>query len=81
MFTKKYYTDTSMTLPDLKGSRSLYLTLYDAEHPDSFLACAKIHEIKPKTGVARFEHDGIRGHISIQQMSPFHPATPYRSAL
>ena len=75
MFTKKYYTDTSMTLPDLKGSRSLYLTLYDAEHPDSFLACAKIHEIKPKTGVARFEHDGIRGHISIQQMSPFPPAT------
>ena len=74
MFTKKYYSDTSMSLPDLQGSRSLYLTLYDAEHPDSFLACAKINEIKSKRGVAKFEHDGIRGHISISQASPFHPA-------
>ena len=74
MFTKKYYSDTSMSLPDLEGSRSLYLTLYDAEHPDSFLACAKINEIKPKHGVAKFGHDGIRGHISIKQTSPFHPA-------
>ena len=74
MFTKKYYSDTSMSLPDLEGSRSLYLTLYDAEHPDSFLACAKINEIKPKLGVAKFGHDGIRGHISIKQTSPFHPA-------
>ena len=74
MFTKKYYSDTSMSLPDLKGSRSLYLTLYDADHPDSFLSCAQIQEISPKTGVARFEHDGIRGHIKIRQVSPFHPA-------
>ena len=31
-------------------------------------------EISPKTGVAKFEHDGIRGHISIKQLSPFHPS-------
>ena len=75
MFTKKYYSDTSMSMPDLRGSRSLYLVLFDADHPDSFLACAKIHEITAKTARAKFEHDGIRGHISINQTSPFHPAT------
>ena len=26
----------------LQGSRSLYLTLFDIEHPDSFLACAQV---------------------------------------
>jgi len=75
MFTKKYYSDSKMSLPELGGSRSLYLTLYDADHPDSYLACAQILEIKPKVAKAQFMHDGITGHISLTQASPFHPVT------
>lgn len=71
MFTKKYFTDRSLVLP--KGSRSLYLALFDADHPDSFYACAELHELTPRVGNAKFLHDGISGHISLRQRSVFHP--------
>ena len=36
MFTKAYHTDLDLELPDLDGTRSLYVAIYDAEHPDRF---------------------------------------------
>ena len=34
MFPKAYHTDLDLELPDLDGTRSLYVAIYDAEHPD-----------------------------------------------
>ena len=75
MFTKKYYADQSLSLPDdLDGSsRSLYLALFDKDHPDSFYACAQIHNLSPRTGRALFRQDGISGAITLMQPSLFHP--------
>ena len=36
MFTKAYHTDLDLELPDLDGTRSLFVAIYDAEHPDRF---------------------------------------------
>ena len=74
MFTKKFLLDSSLQLPDLGSSRSIYLTLFDTEHPDSFLACAQIRQLRPKTAKATFGHDGIIGHVGFTHPSPFHPA-------
>ena len=38
---------TSLTVDLLSGHRSLYFVIFDSRHPDSFLACAKIREIRP----------------------------------
>jgi hypothetical protein len=38
---------TSVSVDLLSGQRSLYLVIFDARHHDSFLACAKIREIRP----------------------------------
>ena len=73
MFTKKFLLDSSLQLPDLGSSRSIYLTLFDTEHPDSFLACAQIRLLRPKTAKAIFGHDGIVGHVGFTHPSPFHP--------
>jgi hypothetical protein len=42
MFTKNLLTDVDLELPELDNHRSLYLVLFDQDHPESFLACAKI---------------------------------------
>ena len=73
MFSKKYYMDPSLSLPNLRGSRMLYLVLYDADHTDSFLACAQINMIKPKVAKVTFMNDGVSGEISFKQDSAFHP--------
>ena len=61
MFTKKFLADPTLQLPDLGSSRSIYLTLFDTDHPDSFLACAEIRQLRTKIGKAIFRHDGIFG--------------------
>jgi hypothetical protein len=38
---------TSVSVDLLSGQRSLYIVIFDARHHDSFLACAKIREIRP----------------------------------
>ena len=73
MFTKGYHTDLNLELPELDGPRSLFVVVYDADHPDSFLGCAKIADIEPRNAKANFMHDGISGEISFFQQSPFHP--------
>jgi Cu/Zn superoxide dismutase len=75
MFTKKYYSDQTLSLPpDLDGSsRSLYLAVFDPDHKDSFYACAQIHTLSRRTGRALFRQDGISGSITLTQSSLFHP--------
>ena len=38
---------TSLSVDLLSGQRSLYVVIFDSQHTDSFLACAKIREIRP----------------------------------
>ncbi len=73
MFTKSYHTDLNLELPELEGTRSLFLVLYDPDHPDSFLSCAKVREIKTKVSRAKFSDQGITGKIEFSQKSPFQP--------
>ena len=73
MFTKKYLTDRNLVFPELEGTRSLYLALYDPEQENNYYACAQIHELNPRVGKARFRHEGISGHITLMQRSIFHP--------
>ena len=73
MFTKGYHTDLHLELPELEGRRSLFVVVYDEDHEDSFLACARIRDIKPRVGKATFMHDGIEGQVRFSQASPFLP--------
>ncbi len=74
MFTKNYHTDLNLALPEFgSGRRALFLVLYDQEHPDSFLACARVRPVEPKVARAKFSEAGIRGKIEFTQSSPFHP--------
>ena len=73
MFSKKFMRDAHLMLPEMGGSRSLHLALFDQEHETEFLACTEIHELPPRVGRAKFRHDGIRGHIAMTQRSQFHP--------
>ena len=75
MFTKSYFHDNHLELPELDGSaRSLFVVVYDEEAPDHYLACAKVRDIKTKVGEAKLGHEGLKGDISISQISPFFPA-------
>ncbi|XP_075986340.1 superoxide dismutase family protein Rsod isoform X1 [Anticarsia gemmatalis] len=53
--------------------RSLYVVIYDNKHSDSFLACAKLRPIQPKSTKALINMDGIRGTVEFTQRSPFDP--------
>ncbi|KAJ8709474.1 hypothetical protein PYW08_009478 [Mythimna loreyi] len=53
--------------------RSLYVVIYDNRHTDSFLACAKLRPMTPKSTKALINMDGIRGSIDFMQRSPFDP--------
>lgn len=50
--TRKLYKDDVINLlkSDMEVTkRSLYVVIYDNRHPDSFLACAKLRPMKPKS--------------------------------
>ncbi|XP_052752768.1 uncharacterized protein LOC113514487 isoform X1 [Galleria mellonella] len=53
--------------------RSLYVVIYDNRHPDSYLACAKLRPMEPKSTKALINTDGIRGTVDFTQRSPFDP--------
>ncbi len=61
-FTKKYFEDDHLNLTDLKA-RALYLVIYDEDHPDSFLTCARLRGVGAKTAAATFGSKGITGEI------------------
>ncbi|XP_055586324.1 uncharacterized protein LOC129738996 [Uranotaenia lowii] len=59
---------------DLYGpSRKLYVVIFDPVHPDTFLACAKIRHLKPKSARAIVNGGGIRGEMRFLQRSRFEP--------
>lgn len=53
--------------------RSLYVVIYDNRHEDSFLACAKLRPMQPKSTKVLINSDGIRGTVDFSQLSPFDP--------
>ncbi|XP_028170007.1 uncharacterized protein LOC114359719 isoform X1 [Ostrinia furnacalis] len=53
--------------------RSLYVVIFDNRHSDSFLACAKLRVMEPKSTKALINMDGIRGTVEFSQRSPFDP--------
>jgi len=81
MFTKMYLTDRSLVFPaataDSKSSRSLYLALFQADHEFRYYACAQIHRLPSRVAVAKFQHDGITGHVKFIQSSKFHPVVSH----
>jgi len=75
MFTKSYFHDNNLVLPDLEGTaRSIFVVLYEAGgDKDSFYACAKVREVKAKSALASFGHDSVTGDVTFNQISPFFP--------
>ncbi len=75
MFTKAYFHDVNLGLPELEGTaRSLFVVLYeDGDHNDAFMACAKVREVKLKEAKATFGHQSVQGDITFQQYSPYFP--------
>ncbi|XP_049880527.1 uncharacterized protein LOC126376997 isoform X2 [Pectinophora gossypiella] len=54
--------------------RNLYVVIYDNRHSESFLACAKLRPMQPKSAKALINQDGIRGVVEFTQRSPFDPS-------
>lgn len=75
MFTKSYFHDINLVLPELEGTaRSLFVVLYEAgTDKDDFFACAKVREVKTKVAAASFGHDSVTGDVTFQQVCPFFP--------
>ncbi|CAH0763523.1 unnamed protein product [Diatraea saccharalis] len=53
--------------------RSLYVVIFDNRHVDSFLACAKLRTMEPKSTKVLLNMDGIRGSVDFTQRSPYDP--------
>ncbi|XP_068625420.1 uncharacterized protein Rsod isoform X1 [Battus philenor] len=74
--TRTLYKDEVLNLlrSDMELTRrSLYVVIYDSSHADSFLACAKLRLMHPKSGKALINMDGVRGTVDFVQRSPFDP--------
>ena len=74
MFTKSFFHDEYLQLPELEGTaRSLFVVLYDEENPDNYMACAKVREVKVKVAKADLAHEGLEGQVRLTQVSPYFP--------
>ncbi|XP_022116350.2 uncharacterized protein LOC110994148 [Pieris rapae] len=74
--TRKLYKDEVLNIlrNDMEVTkRSLYVVIYDSKHSDSFLACAKLRLMLPKSTKSLINMDGIRGSIEFTQRSPYDP--------
>ncbi|XP_061393687.1 uncharacterized protein LOC133329207 [Musca vetustissima] len=60
---------SDLTIPH----RTLYLVLFEDQHPDNFLACTQIRRVKPLTYKSIINHEGIKGEITMTQRSKFDP--------
>lgn len=72
-YTRKVTFDAHLPMPDLDGSRHLYVAIYSPDSPSTILSCAKINEVLPKESQVRFLSRGVRGYISFRQQSPLDP--------
>ncbi|XP_046973148.1 uncharacterized protein LOC124539833 isoform X2 [Vanessa cardui] len=73
---KKLYKDEVLNIlrSDMEATkRNLYVVIFDTRHSDSFLACAKLRPMQPKTTKALINMDGIKGTVEFNQRSPFDP--------
>ncbi|XP_076765114.1 uncharacterized protein LOC143432228 [Xylocopa sonorina] len=73
---KTLYRDTKLSLlpADLLGPhRQLYLVIFHPTHDDSFLVCSKINHKKPIFAKSLINSHGIKGEVSLTQVTPFHP--------
>ncbi|KAJ0170967.1 hypothetical protein K1T71_013739 [Dendrolimus kikuchii] len=74
--TRRLYKDEVINVlrSDMEVTRrSLYVVIYDNRHADSFLACAKLRPMQPKSTKVLINSDGIRGTVEFTQRSPFDP--------
>ncbi|KAI8423349.1 hypothetical protein MSG28_014359 [Choristoneura fumiferana] len=59
---------------DMRATRrSLYLVLYDHQHNDTFLACAKLRLAPPQTARVLVSMGGVRGTVRLVQRAPHAP--------
>ncbi|XP_014088313.2 uncharacterized protein Rsod [Bactrocera oleae] len=70
-----YRDDKFVLLPsDLSiPHRTLYLVLFDDQHPDNFLACTQIRHVEPLIYKTFLNSGGIKGEITFTQRSRFDP--------
>lgn len=72
-FSKQSWYSSELDLPPLNSYRSAYLVLYEANYPDSILACGRIRQMNAKRGRAFFSYAGVRGEVEVSQRSRFEP--------
>ncbi|XP_030370724.1 uncharacterized protein LOC115621265 [Scaptodrosophila lebanonensis] len=60
---------SDLTIPH----RTLYLVIYDNQHPDNFLACTKIRRVQRLTHKAFINQGGVQGEVTFIQRSKFDP--------
>ncbi|XP_034178940.2 uncharacterized protein Rsod isoform X1 [Osmia lignaria lignaria] len=73
---KTLYRDSKLSLlpADLLGPhRLLYLVIFHPTHDDSFLVCTKINHRKTIFAKTLINSNGIKGEISLNQVTPFDP--------
>ncbi|CAG9134499.1 unnamed protein product [Plutella xylostella] len=72
-FKEIYKNEVLNTLrDDIDGTqRRLYVVLYELRGEDSFLGCAQLRTIEPRSTKAIINMDGIKGEVEFTQRSPF----------
>ncbi|XP_012172349.1 uncharacterized protein LOC100643910 isoform X1 [Bombus terrestris] len=74
---KTVYKDSKLSLlpsTDLLGPhRQLYLVIFHPKHDDSILHCSKINHRKPILAKTLINSHGIKGDVSLSQVTPFDP--------
>ncbi|XP_037950401.1 uncharacterized protein LOC119681315 [Teleopsis dalmanni] len=60
---------SDLTIPH----RTLYLVLFDNQHPDNYLACTKIRHVKQLTYRSFINKDGTKVELTMTQRSKFDP--------
>ncbi|XP_064552755.1 uncharacterized protein Rsod [Drosophila montana] len=60
---------SDLTIPH----RTLYLVLYDNQHPDNYLACTKIRHVQTLTYKTFINSGGVKGEVTFTQRSKFDP--------
>lgn len=73
---KTLYRDSELSLlpADLLGPhRLLYLVIFHPTHDDSFLVCSKINHRKPTFAKSLINSHGIKGEVTLTQITPFEP--------
>ncbi|XP_034664777.1 uncharacterized protein LOC117899105 isoform X1 [Drosophila subobscura] len=60
---------SDLTIPH----RTLYLVIFDNQHPDTYLACTKIRHVQPLIYKTFINSGGVKGEVTFTQRSKFDP--------